>query len=104
MKIHPKVWKFLDRIMVLILAIVSYFFVADSLTDYSSNRTSISNEALPIKEQPSVSFCFGDENTVSLTWQLKIIDNNIFFLIFDKDYKGTDQKFVNMNLYIVFSI
>ena len=76
MKIHPKFWKVLDKIMVLILAIVSYFFIADSLKDYSSNRTNISNEALPIKEHPSVSFCFGDENTVSVTWQLKIIDNN----------------------------
>ena len=61
MKIHPVVWQGLNWMMVLILAFVSFFFVADSISDYKSTRSSFTHEVLPIKEQPSVSVCFGEQ-------------------------------------------
>ena len=61
MRINPKFWKILDKTSLLILAVVSYVFVAEAISDYIRKKSTISYDELPIKEQPTVTFCFGEE-------------------------------------------
>lgn len=90
MKINPKVWIALDWAMVLTLFVISFFFVKDAIDDFVSKRTIETNEALPIKEHPSVSICFGEQDGTGTLWNRKMYNLTEIDIIYYLGYGEND--------------
>ena len=61
MKINPRFWKVLNWTIVAIFSVLCLLSVAETIKDYISRKSNFSKEAIPIKEHPSVSICFGEK-------------------------------------------
>ena len=93
MKINPKFWtaglpKKLDWAMVLALFFTSFFFVKNAIDDYINERTIETNEGRPIKEHPSVSICFGEQDET--LWNRKMYNLTEIDIIYYLGYGKND--------------
>ena len=92
MRINPKFWNILDWSMVIILTFLCFLFVADCIRDYISRRSSFAVKTLPIKEQPSVSICFGE--TEDSLWDRDSYDLNEIDIIYYNTVQNNYSKII----------
>ena len=71
-QIREKIETIIDWILFIVFVIVSFALVQDVWNQYTSKKTSMTWEEVPITELPTLTLCFGDQ--VGSYWRREMYD------------------------------